>query len=104
MSTAEYGYDAAEMMLRAGRREDASSLLWEVLRKNPKHADAWALRGLIEDRSGRPQNAMLHHGFAVQAAPDRYDLWCNRGIAAMGARMFKESEESFQRSLALQDS
>jgi hypothetical protein len=100
----EYAYDAAEMMLRAGRREEASQVLWEVVRKNPRHADAWALRGLIEDQAGRHANAMLHHALALQAAPNRYDLWCNRGITAMGARMFKESEESFRRSIELQPS
>lgn len=105
MSTgpAEYGYDAAEMMMRSGRRKEASDVLWEVLRKNPQHADAWALRGLIEDMEGRPQNAMLHMGFAIQAAPKRHDIWCNRGIAAMSARMYKESDESFRRSIELEE-
>lgn len=96
--------EIAEMMLRQGRKQEASDFLWHVVSKNPRNADAWALRGMIEDQAGRPQNAMLHHGFALQAAPDRFDLWCNRGIAAMGARMFKESEESFVRSIALHDS
>jgi len=99
---AEGAYDAAEMMLRAGKRDEASALLWQIVKTNPRHADAWALRGLIEDHSGRPENAMLHHGFALQAQPGRHDLWCNRGITAMNAKMFKESEESFQKSIALQ--
>jgi tetratricopeptide (TPR) repeat protein len=101
---AEHAFHTAVMLMRAGRREEASQICWEVVRRNPRHADAWAMRARIESEAGRQPNAMLHHGFALQAEPDRHDLWCNRGIDAMGARMYKESEESFQRSLAIQDS
>lgn len=100
----EYAFDTAVMMMREGRREEAATICWEVIKLNSHHADAWAMRARIEAEAGRHANAMLHHGFALKAAPDRHDLWCNRGIDAMSARMFKESEESFQRSLSLQES
>jgi tetratricopeptide (TPR) repeat protein len=97
----EHAFDAAVMMMRAGRRQEAARVAWEILRQNPRHADAWAMRAMVEAQEGRYENAMLHHGFAVQFAPDRVDLWVNRGVDAMAARMFKESEESFKKSLAL---
>jgi hypothetical protein len=102
--TVEHAFDAAVMMMRSNRRYEASILLWDIIRQNPNHADAWALRARIEAEAGRHANAMLHHGFALKAAPHRYDLWVNRAIDAMGARMHKESEESFLKSLAIEDS
>jgi tetratricopeptide (TPR) repeat protein len=89
-------------VLRNGRREEACEILTEVLRLDPRIADAWAVRGRLEADCGRSFNAMLHHGFAIQLASGRHDLWCNRGIDAMGARMYKESAESFERSLAIE--
>ena len=100
--SAEYAFDTAVMLMRAGRREEAAKLAWDILRVNPKHADAWALRAHVEAHEGRYENAMMHHGFAVGAAPTRYDMWINRGIDAMNAKMHKEAEESFLKSLELQ--
>ena len=102
--SAEHAFDAAVMMMRAGRRHEAARVAWEVLRQKPNHADAWAMRAMVEASEGRFENAMLHHGFAVQSSPNRHDLWINRGIDAMNAKMHKEAEESFRRSLELQGS
>jgi tetratricopeptide (TPR) repeat protein len=102
--SAEHLFNTAILTMRAGRRHEAARLAWEVLRMQPKHADAWAMRAMVEASEGRYENAMLHHGFATQAAPGRHDLWINRGIDAMNAKMHKESEESFQRALSLERS
>jgi Tfp pilus assembly protein PilF len=104
MNLAEYAFDQAIMAIRGNRRQDALDMLAEVLRLNHNHADAWSLRARMEAESGRPFNSVLHHAIATQLAPDRHDLWCNRGIDCAGARMFKESEESFKKSLAIEDS
>src|SRR5665213_2338095 len=104
MNPAEYAFEQAVMAIRAGRRQSALDILAEVVRLNHNHADAWSLRARMEADSGRPFNAVLHHAIATQLAPDRHDLWCNRGIDCAGARMFKESEQSFKRALDLQDS
>jgi tetratricopeptide (TPR) repeat protein len=101
---AELAFDAAVMSMRSGRRAEAAEICWEVVKRLPRHADAWAMRARIEAEEGRHANAMLHHAMALQADRNRHDLWCNRGIDAMGARMYQESEESFIKSLALQDS
>jgi tetratricopeptide (TPR) repeat protein len=104
MSAIEGAFDAAEMMKRAGRFDEAARVCWEILRTNPRHADAWTMRGMLEELAGRHENAVLHHGMALRCAPDRWDIWCNKAICAMGARMYRESEEAFCRSLALQRS
>lgn len=104
MKPAEYLFEQAVMTIRAGRRDEASDMLAEVIRLDPNHCEAWGLRGRLESEAGRPFNAMLHHGFATQLQPDNYGVWINRGIDAMGARMYKESKESFERSLKLQPS
>ena len=102
MNTAEYAFEQAVMAVRGNRRSEALDLLAEVIRLKPDHADAWSMRARMEAEDGRPFNAVLHHGVATQIAPNRYDMWCNRGIDCASARMFKESEESFKRSLSLQ--
>jgi len=101
---AEFAFEQAVMAIRAGRKAQALDILTDVIRLQPRHADAWAMRGQMEAELGRHFNAVLHYGMAVQIAPERYDIWCNRGIACSSARMFKESEESFQRSLAIEPS
>jgi tetratricopeptide (TPR) repeat protein len=104
MTVAAQAFDAAVMMMRAGKREEAAGVCWEIIRQDPSVADASAMLAMIESTAGRYRNAMLYHGLALKAGPDRYDLWCNRGIDAMSARMFKEAEDSFKKSLALQES
>jgi tetratricopeptide (TPR) repeat protein len=97
-------FDTAVMLLRGGKRDDAAAACWEIIRQQPGHADAWALRARIEAEAGRHANAVMHYQFALKAAPDRFDLWCNCGIDSLAARMHRESEQSFRRSLELQDS
>lgn len=104
MNQGEYAFENAVMMLRAGRRPEAMDLLTAALVDNPNNADCWSLRARLEAEAGRAFNAMLHHGFATQLAPNRQDLWVNRGIDAMTARMFKESRDSFERALKLGES
>ena len=103
MTPKEYAFDQALFHLRGGRREQAMELLAEVTRLDIKHADAWSLRGRLEGESGRPFNALLHHEKAVQAAPERADLWCNLGIDAASAKRMEASEKAFQTSLELED-
>lgn len=100
---AEYLFDHIIMLMRGGKRAEAYEMVTELLRQQPRHADAWALRARLEAESGRAFNAMMHHGIATQLAPERYDLWANRGIDGMAARMLTEAEDSFKRSLALKE-
>lgn len=104
MNTAEYLFEQAVMTIRAGRRDEALDMLAEVVRLLPSHCEAWGLRARLESEAGRQFNAMLHHAIATQLQPDNYGVWINRGIDAMGARMFKESKESFEKSIALKPS
>lgn len=104
MSIAAQAFDAAVMMMRAGRREEAAQVCWEIMSQDRTVADAPALLARIESDAGRYRNAMIYHGLALSAASNRYDLWCNRGIDAMSARMYREAEEGFKRSIALKES
>lgn len=103
MHHAEAMFDAAVMMMRAGRRAEAAELAWQVARKNGKHADAWAMLAHIESAEGRTRNAIVYRQFAAQAAPERADLWNDLGIDTMTGRMHKEAEDCFKRSIALAD-
>ena len=103
MHQTEAMFDAAVMLMRAGRRAEAADLAWQVSRKDGKHADAWAMLAHIETAEGRIRNAIIYRQLAVNAAPKRHDIWNDLGIDTMTARMHKEAEDCFKRSLALTD-
>ena len=95
-------FENATMAYRAGKREEASEYAWQAIRADSKNADAWALRARVEADAGRWANAVLHGNHALLLDPTRHDLWCNMGIDACGARMYRESREAYEKSLALQ--
>ena len=104
MNRAQYLFDHAVMCMRAGRFSEASDILAECIRHNPKHAFAWSLRGRLENEAGRPFNALLHYDFAVFHDPSRYDIWSDKGIIAAAAGRHDVAKEAFEKSLALQNS
>lgn len=96
-------FESATMSYRAGKREEASEFAWQAICIDPKNADAWALRARIEADAGRWANAVLHGNHALLIEPLRHDLWCNMGIDACGARMYRESRAAYLKSLSIED-
>lgn len=99
--SAEYAFDTAVMMVRTGRREEAKRLLWEAVKVNPRHGDAWDLRARLELESGNPESALLHQALALQAAPYRWDFWHNKGMIEAACHMFKQAESSFRKAIEM---
>jgi Tfp pilus assembly protein PilF len=103
MNTSEYLFEHALALLSAGKKNDASDALAEVIRRNPQNGDAWAIRGQIEHEAGRSFNAALHYDMAVKAAPKRYEYWCNYGTVAAANGMPGFAEKLQRKSLEVED-
>lgn len=99
----EYGFDSAVMMMRMGRYDDASKLLWNVVRTNPLHGDAWDMRARILAESGRHEDALINQGFALQAYPHRFDFWHNKGMIEASCHLYQQAETSFTKSIGLKE-
>jgi Tfp pilus assembly protein PilF len=99
----EYLFDRAILFIKAGKKDEAYEILADVLKADPKHVSAWAIRGQLEHEAGRSFNAMLHLNAAVACDPKRYEAWCNRGVIAMTIGLVGVAEDSYRRSLAIQD-
>jgi Tfp pilus assembly protein PilF len=103
MSAAAQAFDAAVMMMRAGKQEEAASLCWDIVRKDRGVVEAWALLARVEGEAGRHRNAMMYHGMALQVDPSRWNQWHDSALDAMSARMYVESERAFKKALELHD-
>lgn len=102
-SDAEYGFDAAVMNVRLGRRDEAMRLLQEVVWQQPAHADAWDLLARLQSESGDYFASLLYQGHALQAAPGRFDLWHNKGMILASLHKFRAAQDSFRKALELNE-
>ncbi len=100
---AEYGFDAAVMNLRLGRREQALKILWETVRMDSSHADAWDLWARLEIEGGRPEIAFLLQRFAISANPKRFDLWHNQGMIEAALHLYPQAANSFAKSVSIHE-
>jgi Tfp pilus assembly protein PilF len=103
MDISEYIFSNAVLKMRKGDHDGALADFAETIRANPKHVDAWSLRGRLENEAGRPFNGFLHMEAAAQMAPGRHDIWHDRGIIAAAAGYHDIAKVSFARSLAIQE-
>ena len=65
-------FSSARIAAARGELAQASDLLGEILAQDPKHAQAWALKGDIEMRAQRRQDALEAYGKAIDLQPEFY--------------------------------
>ena len=86
-----------ELYLALGRTADASQMVDEALRLDPKFAPAWALRGRVAGASGQTQAALANYQRALGYAPD------DRDTTILVAEAYRQLNEP-QRALAALES
>jgi predicted O-linked N-acetylglucosamine transferase (SPINDLY family) len=91
----------AQGLHQAGRLGDAERLYREVLRRQPRHADALHFLGLVAYQAGHPQAAADLIAQAVAVAPGDADAHANLGLALHAAQRLDEALASLDRALAL---
>ncbi len=84
-----------------GRLADASDLCRQILRQNPKNAEALHLLGLVSQQTGKYAEAARLTGRAARLAPGNPQYQYNYGESCRMAGRFRDAEAAFRRALAL---
>ncbi len=85
-----------EMYLALGQVSQAVERAEEALRLDPKHPQAWALRGQVASTNGRPREALADYQRALGYAPDDTQL------ALLVAEAYRQLNEPERALTALQ--
>lgn len=101
MSSASEALAAAVAHHRAGRFAEAERLYRQILRDNPRHADALHLLGLIAHEAGRNDLAADYIGHALGLRPDAPSYYLSLGLVQQSAGRPAEAVRSFRHALAL---
>ena len=91
-------YEDALVAYGKGAWEDALELFEHAIFANERHVGAWHMRGLVEDKLGRPFNALMHLTQALSLEQTQA-LWCNRGVITGKLNQLEEAEECFLNAL-----
>ena len=87
---------------RAGRATQAEQFCGQILRRDPQHAGALHLLGLIAQQRGDHHGALHLFMRAEAVAPDDPDLLSDLGALHVAGGRLAEAEECYRRVLALQ--
>ncbi len=85
----------------AGRSEEAARLYRELLRQNPRQADALGALALIEKRRGNATEAEALLRKAISAEPGRAELYNNLGNLLHAAGRLADAESCYHRTISL---
>ena len=102
MSTDEL-YDRAVALADEGDVDEALEVYREVVRLDPRHADAWINLGVILDDRCEAEEALTCYAKAIAIAPDDAVAWSNRGNSFAQLARFSEAIACFDKAIALGD-
>ena len=90
--------NAAAQLLAAGRAQEAADRLAPVITGGSRHPEILMAYSVACERSGKPRDALGACQAALQAAPERADIWANlgrmlheQGQSAQGAEMLERA-------------
>ena len=84
-----------------GELDAAEAIYAEVLRHEPRRADALNFMGMLQFQRGEHERALELLKRASQIAPRHAPIWNNLGNVLTGLKRPAEAEKAFRRSLAL---
>jgi Flp pilus assembly protein TadD len=93
---------ATQILLLAGRFEDAKARVTTLLEKNPKDLDALLLRANAMAALKDPAGALAEIEEALQVDPDESRTFVNLGAIRMQAGDAVEAEAAFRQAIALE--
>jgi tetratricopeptide (TPR) repeat protein len=85
----------------AGRLAQAEQVYRAILQKQPEHAEAWHLLGVLAEQAGSHDQAMACIGRAVQLRPGVPLFHTNLGTACRSAGQFDEAVAHYREALRL---
>ena len=89
---------------RQGELDVAEQIYAELLRREPRRADALNFMGMLQYQRGEHERALELLKRASQVAPRQATIWNNLGNVLTGLNRPAEAEKAFRRSLALGES
>ncbi|HTW50747.1 MAG TPA: tetratricopeptide repeat protein [Stellaceae bacterium] len=92
---------AAELLLRAGRIDEATGLLEAATTRDPKNAILWRLVSAAESQRDNPQAALAAVDIALHLAPDEAEYHLHRGHLLYRAGDFAAASEALNQAAAL---
>lgn len=87
--------------LQAGRLAEAESLFCQVVRIDPRHADAHNWLGVACGQQGRNRDALEHFAKAAALRPGSADFASNLGLAQLNAGGLDAAQRAFETALKL---
>ena len=94
-------FQQALALLESGQIVHAQAGFEDILRKQPRHADALHLLGLIAARSNDPKKAVVLIGKSIQIDPSNPVAYLNRGAVLQELEQWEEALASYEQALAL---
>lgn len=94
-------FDLAQNAYKAGRKNDAISMLQQIVALDPRNAEAHHLLGVIEAREGRLDSALQRFETAVRLAPKKLPYLVDRANAVASSGRTAEAIEAYDRVLAI---
>ncbi len=94
--------ELAVKMQRAGRLVDAIEIYSEVIRKNPRSAEAHNWRGIAYDELGETNKAFQDFSAAIEISPNYADAYNNRGEIYRKKKMHREALNDYLKAVQLE--
>ena len=96
MATAQELFAAAQAHHHAGRLSEAQTLYEEILRSDPRHADALHLLGTVMAQQGRAEQAIAFLHEAIKLQPDCAPYHNNLGVIYQDLSQFDRAKQHFE--------
>jgi tetratricopeptide (TPR) repeat protein len=93
--------DRALALHRKGQLADAAALYRKILRRNPRHADALHLLGVIETQRRNLSAAVELFDRAIELNPQNATFFSNRGNALKDMKRLDEALTSFNHAIVI---
>ncbi len=94
--------ELALKMQKAGKLTDAIEVYSEVIKKNPKSAEAYNWRGIAYDDLGQTDKALQDFSKAIEISPNYADAHNNRGEIYRKKQMNREAITDYMRAVQLE--
>lgn len=94
--------ELALKMHKAGKLSDAIEVYSEVIKKNPKAAEAYNWRGIAYDDLGQTDKALQDFSKAIEISPNYADAYNNRGEIYRKKKMYREAITDYMKAVQLE--